>query len=151
MYKGGLHAPVMSKGGTFDPEEVHTRLRELMEELGESRGPAILGPEEGGPTLFLAPAYEAGLLSSFNLLLSASAANGALASLANKLHSQQLHISNRLANGAFQEASTMQLNQQMASVGGQVARAKDFSNSRTSRLRSPSPWSPPLPRPKCSC
>ena len=85
MYKGDLHAAGMSKGDTFDPEEVHTRLRELVEELGESRGPASLGPEEGGPPLFLAPAYEAGLLSSFDLLLSASAANGALASLVNKL------------------------------------------------------------------
>ena len=70
MHKGGLHAPVMSEGDTSDPEEAHTRLRELVEVLGESPGPASHGPEEGGHTL---------------LLLSASAANGALAPLLNKL------------------------------------------------------------------
>ena len=39
--------------GPASEEVVNTRLRELVEELGKSRGPTILGPEQGGPPLLL--------------------------------------------------------------------------------------------------
>ena len=77
MSKSAPHAHVMYKGGALDPEEIHTRLRKLVEELGESRGPASLGPNEGGTP---------------PRLPSASAANGALAKGGNKSSEKPLTL-----------------------------------------------------------